>query len=324
MICDVCFLECEPDKYDEHVVKCIDEQQNFYKQYEQNKTNTTSTLTSTELTNINYFEPKLTLSQETAMTYVKKKSKVIAHNMKLLTLAKFQFKGHTRDDLESCITYIKSMPIIIHIHLEKYLKHLIKDTEYRNQFETNTSSGTLSQSSRQVWEQNLFGKAYDNCKGSERVKYGVVNILNQKNGVSSALAYGNSYIELKNEVKERSSFVLGDSSQKQFHICSFDKPVQLLYYIDDKLLEEIIKKAKNPNYDPQNYNYIYIELQVHGPVRLSEDIEWLTVNINYEHNHEIMEQVHEFCRVHNVKYRFTDVVLTGLPLAKYIPKENIL
>ena len=223
--------------------------------------------------------------------------------MKLLTLAKFQFKGYTEEDLNKCVEYIKTIPIIIHVHLEKHLNFLITDTEYRNQFETNMSSGSLSKESRTIWEQNLFGKMYDNCQGYERVKYGVLNILDQPMGVLTAYGYGDSYLELKTKVKERSSFVLGDSSQKQFQICSFDTPIQLLYYVDDALLNEIINKALNKKLTDKNYRYTYIELQIHGPVRLSEDVETLVVNKKYENNNIIMDQVHKFCEKHGVKYR---------------------
>lgn len=294
MLCEICYIECDPTDYDNHLLKCIDEQEKLFEQF-QNK----QEISVPKTDNL-----KLTESQEKAVLYFKRKSKAIAKNMKLLTLAKFQFKGYTEDELNKCVEYIKTIPIIIHLHLEKHLQFLIKDTQYRNQFETNTSSGVLSKESRMEWEKNLFGKMYDDCQGYERVKYGVLNILSQSEGVVSAYSYGDSYLELKNKVKERSSFVLGDSSQKQFQICSFDTPIQLLYYVDDNLLNEIINKALNNKITNLNCRYIYIELQIHGPVRLSEDVEWLVVNKKYENNKIIMDQVHDFCKQHNVKYKF--------------------
>lgn len=45
-------------------------------------------------------------------------------------------------------------PVIIHFKMDNILKFLVKDTHYRNQFETNTSGGYLSHTSRVDWESN--------------------------------------------------------------------------------------------------------------------------------------------------------------------------
>lgn len=43
-------------------------------------------------------------------------------------------------------------PIIIHINLDKVLRFLVKDTHYRNQFETGTSGGSTDLVARKSWE----------------------------------------------------------------------------------------------------------------------------------------------------------------------------
>ena len=43
-------------------------------------------------------------------------------------------------------------PIIIHINLDKVLQFLVKDTHYRNQFETGTSGGSTDLKARRSWE----------------------------------------------------------------------------------------------------------------------------------------------------------------------------
>ena len=43
-------------------------------------------------------------------------------------------------------------PIIIHINLDKVLQFLVKDTHYRNQFETGTSGGSTDLNARSSWE----------------------------------------------------------------------------------------------------------------------------------------------------------------------------
>ena len=43
-------------------------------------------------------------------------------------------------------------PIIIHVHLDRVLDFLLKDTHYRNLFETHTGSGSTDKSARASWE----------------------------------------------------------------------------------------------------------------------------------------------------------------------------
>ena len=45
-----------------------------------------------------------------------------------------------------------SAPIIIHVHLDRVLGFLVKDTHYRNLFETLTGSGSTDQHARASWE----------------------------------------------------------------------------------------------------------------------------------------------------------------------------
>ena len=46
-------------------------------------------------------------------------------------------------------------PIIIHINLDRVLKFLVKDTHYRNRFETGTSGGSTDKVARKSWEVRL-------------------------------------------------------------------------------------------------------------------------------------------------------------------------
>ena len=62
-----------------------------------------------------------------------------------------------------------------HHHRAQVLGLFLQDTHYRNQFETNSSRGTLNTAARQQWEATLFGDAYASAAPSTRPKYGVVN-----------------------------------------------------------------------------------------------------------------------------------------------------
>lgn len=51
-----------------------------------------------------------------------------------------QAKKWTEAELNECYRYIRDRaPILIHVNLDKVLSFLLKDTHYRNQFETGTS-----------------------------------------------------------------------------------------------------------------------------------------------------------------------------------------
>ena len=73
--------------------------------------------------------------------------------------------GYSEQDLNRMQTYIaEEAPINIHFNLSKSFQHFVKDTCYRNLFETNTSGGGVSKENRKIWEKHLFGTCYDEAK----------------------------------------------------------------------------------------------------------------------------------------------------------------
>lgn len=250
---------------------------------------------------------KLSKIQEKAVLIFKRKSKANSKGMKLLALDKFTKLGYSKEDFKNAIEFIKNRSqIVIHVKLDVIHQFLINDTHYRNQFETKTSSGALSELSRKDWEKNLFGNVYDSAAAFERVKYGAINITNDPKGVQCAYGYGNCYFVLKDSVKERTSFVHGDSASKEMHMCSFDDYTQILYYIDDHLLNEVVKIANN-KIPHSNYVYSpYIEMQIHGPVELNSDIEKLVIHDSYKNpiNNIFLKSICEFCHKNNIGYEF--------------------
>ena len=57
----------------------------------------------------------------------------------------------------------------------------------------------------------MFNKIYAKSDGFERVKYGVLNVINDANGVQCCSQYGDSYLQLK-DVRLRCTFAAKDSS----------------------------------------------------------------------------------------------------------------
>ena len=108
------------------------------------------------------------------------------------------------------------------------MEFFIKDTHYRNQFETGKSSGSLSRGSRTQWEDNIFDKTYSGCRDFERVKYGVINMTNDPKGVNCATGYGLSYMLLKDTVRGRCTITDKDSSSADARVGTFKYCLHIL------------------------------------------------------------------------------------------------
>lgn len=252
-----------------------------------------------------YIEPQLSESQTKAIEYTKKKSKHYSKNVKQLLLAKIYEMGYTKDNFDKLDIFMKESPIIIHFRIETLTDSLIADTHYRNLFEVRGNNHA-----RIKWENTLFGNIYNDTTPFDRVKYGPVNINHDTKGVNSAYGYGNSYMVLRNEVKTRTSFVFGDSSLGQIHMCTFDGYYHLLYYIPDDSLKHIMDLAigKAPT---TPFNMQYVEAQYHGPIRLDMDIDKLVINSAYANNGDIMNKVDQFCKKNGITYVMMDNLLNA-------------
>ncbi|AYV76565.1 MAG: protein of unknown function DUF3626 [Terrestrivirus sp.] len=257
-------------------------------------------------------DARLTPIQDEAIAFFKNKSKIKKIIIKFLVYLKFKRLGYTKSDINKTIEYITNIPAIIHVNLYNIIDFLLDDTHYRNLFETKTSGGCDLQSVRFDDEQCIFKNIYDKCENYEKVKYGVLNIFNDQNGVKSADQYGDSYLQLKDTVKYRISFVNGDSTIEQ-RLCSFDFPEEILYYVEDKLFKYIVSRAKGEKIYVSSHEYIYmghyIEIQIHGPVEFGTDIEFLAVNRKYTDDDEIMEKIKKFCNTNNIHHKIIDGVL---------------
>lgn len=132
----------------------------------------------------------------------------------------------------------------MHIHITKHMEFFIKDTHYRNQFETGKSSGSLSRPSRVGWESRMFCKRYDKATDFERVKYGTINFTNDPKGVNSCRGYGNSYFLLRSEVRERCTLTDQDSSSASSLIGTFKFCYHVLNRLTDAELKAAVQAAK--------------------------------------------------------------------------------
>jgi hypothetical protein len=126
---------------------------------------------------------------------------------------------------------------------------LLSHSQYRNQFETKSSCGTLSTSARTAWEDGLFGHIYHRSSGFERVKYGVCNIVNDPNGVQACRMYGDSFLWLKNDrMRLRTSFASRDTGGGTASLASCEWYAHVLAEYSEPELQDIISVATGAKY----------------------------------------------------------------------------
>lgn len=206
--------------------------------------------------------------------------------------AKAAALGFSKSDVLRTLKFIRDdAPIIVHIHLDRLMDKLARDTHLRNQFETGTSCGTLSSSSRIVWEDRLFGNIYHDAKGVDRVKYGVLNPLNDNKGVSSASAYGSSHLVLCG-VRLRCSFADRDSSNAATKLASCEHYAHVLNEYSTAELKAALEVGSGRQ--PRRESTVittYKELQVHGPVTWREHVAAVRVNPSHKGNLALMEKI---------------------------------
>jgi hypothetical protein len=164
--------------------------------------------------------------------------------------------------------------IVIHVS-NKVVGLLSQDGFYRNQFETGTSHGCLGLERRQ-WESTMFACHYDNSKPFNRCKYGRL-LLDEWTLNSGMLMqccrYGYNYLVLKPEIKRRCTCTWGDSSQ-----CKEIGTLASFLHFLPRLKKEHYLGLMEPSYCPSAESQFYVEVQIHGPVHLSKDVDFLVLN----------------------------------------------
>lgn len=251
----------------------------------------------------------LTSRQQMALNYVMKKSAIFSKAVKYNLMEKIKLLGCTEAELKSVHNYVKkNVKTVIHINLTKVMDFILNDTNYRNQFETNISGGSLSKSARDDWEKQLFNGLYLHSESGEKVKYGALNITNDPSGVRSAHGYGNSYLVLNDATKIRTSFVWGDSSAKDLHIANYRHFNPILLYLSNNALDEVVKIATGKQSHSTVVYSNYIEAQIHGPVRFKEDVDTLVVNSTFREQDYMIRKIEGFCIKNGINMVFMDQI----------------
>ncbi|MFD8702533.1 DUF3626 domain-containing protein [Kitasatospora sp. NPDC059648] len=151
-------------------------------------------------------------------------------------------------------------------HGRPILDALAEDGVYLSQFATGTSNGGLTAhpgGDRWRWESRIFNRAYDEAAPAERPAYGALDY--RRKPVGAAPRFGSAHFRLAAHALERTTFCYPDS---------FLEPTDFGTAARMRLVELALADRQDTLDD-------YIEAQVHGPVRISQDIEALVLDPCY-------------------------------------------
>ncbi|WP_243059964.1 DUF3626 domain-containing protein [Nocardioides sp. SR21] len=141
----------------------------------------------------------------------------------------------------------------------KVIDSMAADGAYLSQFATGISNGGLTAfpgGDRWRWESRLFDGRYDEGEHVTRPVYGAWN--RRADPYGGAIRFGSSYVLLRADAVERSTFCFPDSV--------FD-PVDVG---DQALLPHLCRMADESGFDDLDE---CVEAHVHGPVRFDADVD---------------------------------------------------
>jgi hypothetical protein len=178
---------------------------------------------------------------------------------------------------------------------------------YKSQFETQLSNGSVSAfpgGARDEWERKIFGGAYqlEGVTAAHRPKYGALDLLGHSDGPSPR--FGSCYFLSTPAVAARSTFTYLDSHLDPVEKGTYEELDDIVaalfaesftrdFAIGEKdlspprLLERLLSGWERPFADPslrlptRNLNH-YIEAQVHGDVRLHDDVDILVADPSFQ------------------------------------------
>lgn len=227
--------------------------------------------------------------------------------------AQTTLRGLARDEHDSLERALAVLAehgrVMLHFHPDRpcqsghsVVQGLLRDGVYKSQFETGLSAGSLSAfpgGQRDEWERTLFGAAY-HAPGvalAERPVYGSLELVRHADGPSPR--FGSCYLVLKPEVSRRCSFTYGGSQSPEVlehsgtlehFACCMSALLEAIArdgaglgvapLQGRDLLESVTRDIARPYDGPAGRRVgrsldSFVEAQVHGPVQLSRDVDWL-------------------------------------------------
>ena len=219
----------------------------------------------------------ITPCQLLALSNATKKSKI--HQKSLMHLIKNAFYEKDIDIsyIDKFEYYINTeVPIVSHGKFT--FEHFLAEPVLKSCFEIQGNAS--GDSARKAAESRMFHRAYDTCQPYERPKYASLNISMHPSGNPVCAGYGSKVLIFKNDIKRRSTFMWGDSFNGQEYICTFQYPLTILYHLSlEKNGLEDLKKVLDTIDKKNEHNNLrnYIEVQMHGRVDISKDVEKIII-----------------------------------------------
>jgi hypothetical protein len=178
----------------------------------------------------------------------------------------------------------RSLRVTLNFHPDRVtgrasvLTHLAGEGVYRCQFETGSSNGGLTAhpgGDRWLWEQRIFGHAYDDAPACERPKYGALN--HRRRRIGGAPRFGSAHLRLNEPVLDRTTFCFPDSVLQPKDLGTADRfdLIRLANAFDAVPRSESDERVVAGALDD------YIEAHVHGVVRIDRDVEALVLDPSY-------------------------------------------
>ena len=174
--------------------------------------------------------------------------------------------------------FVKTGDIVRHDTLQKFIDNIDNfeaDPRIKTQFETGTTKGYLSKDMRNFWERRIIGQADnpDIPSNEDRTNYGISDIhrpvyaevtkIHPLEG--NAKRYGDIAFIFSDEARNRTTYTLGNSSEK--NLGSFQNNAATIfqkYDVDARRTYQNFKMAKNQG------SLTYVEAQVWGGIDLSK------------------------------------------------------
>ena len=220
-------------------------------------------------------------------------------------LIRVQQLGYSESDLQKCLDYIdKQAPLTINlppnVSVDKadvsVFKSLQSDGRYKNLWERGgrrASNPKAPQRNTAFFlhkESKTFQGEYNRVTAQERPKYGSLNPLKLPQG--GAAVFGRGVLILKQEVKERTTYVPRDSRFTQMDQVGFQGAMAscLAHKQDDylqQMMEVALGRQATGSYQAENEpgaftGSNYIEAHIHGDVNFAQDLAGVGLDRRYK------------------------------------------
>lgn len=167
------------------------------------------------------------------------------------------------------------------------LESILQLGQYLSQFATGTSNGGLTAfpgGDRWLWEQRIFGGAYDHVEVHHRPVYGALDLDGDPLG--PAPRFGSAYLRLRPEVLARATFAYPDST---FEPELFGVADRMRLIADYRRDERAAGQAAAQGCGIVDRLDHYIEAHIHGGVKVPDDVEALVVDPSFA-DHAVVER----------------------------------